>query len=188
MKNINKAILFTLAITMYVVAGVFAQEPANIDTTDAAITVPATDVPDTLTFNFDGQVVKVPTVTIQNAIQQGAQVVVTIKKQAQDDPPKNTIEWIMLIVGVLASSTGLTFITNLRKVASDVVNFFGKEMHPVNFVILISGAIAAGITLLWNAGKFDTIFFIGLWPTVFGLTTFVYLKFLKKDKEDEAAK
>lgn len=184
MKKI--VILFTLAITMLIapVASVSAQSVS-----DSTIAVPAVseDVPDTLVFNFDGKVVKVPTVAIQQALKQGGEIIVTVQNKAKEDPPKNPFEWILLIFTVLTTSGGLAFITEIRKAASDIVRFFGKDMHPVNFVILISGAIAAGISLLWNGG-WNTVFFIGLWPTVFGIATFVYLKFLKKPKDETAKK
>lgn len=175
----------TLVILAFLpLAGVFSQ-PAN-DTSDVPVAVENSNLPDTLVFNFDGQVVKIPTLTIQSAIQQGSEIVVEVKKKADENPPKNTWEWVLLVFSVLTTSGGLAFVTEIRKVASDLVKFFGKEMNPVNFVILISGAISAGISLLWNNG-WNTVFFIGLWPTVFGIATFVYLKFIKKPKTDETA-
>ena len=175
MKN---AILIFLAFVILPLA--YSQEPQNLSSFSSDTTISST-VPDTLVFNFDGREVKVPTVSIQQAIKQGGEIVITIRDKANENPPKSNWEWIVLVITILSSASGLAFLTNVRKVASDIVRLFGKDMHPVNFVIMISGAISAGITLLWYS-KWDTIFFIGLWPTVFGITTFVYLKFLKPSK------
>lgn len=176
--------LSILCIT-FLASPVICQEPTDIktDTTTAAVTTD--NVPDTLFFNFDGTMVPVPIADIKKAIDQGSEIVITIREKVQENPPKGLLEWIFLIVSILASSAGLAFLTQVRKVGKTVITFFSKEMRPENFVILISGAIAAGISLLWN-NAWNTIFFFGLWPTVFGVCTVVYLKFIKKDKEEEA--
>lgn len=134
-------------------------------------------LPDSSVFEYDGQRYVIHYSDTKDLAFQ----IDAIIQEAKKDPPKSVADWVMLVVGLLASGRLLPVFLQAKKVGGRIILFFGKDLSPLNVLILSSAAIAVGGTFLW-AKTFDTSFFFSAWAGVFSLSVVVYEKFIKKPK------
>ena len=135
-------------------------------------------VPDTLTFELDGQVVKIAAKDVKDLVATTTGVI----KENEGSWPTTLAGWALLIFSFLVSARGAIFITQARKVGAIFIKLFGKATQPLNTLVLISGALSTGLTFLIGKGTFNPQFFVTSLGIIFGASVYIYERFLKPKK------
>ena len=135
-------------------------------------------VPDTFTFQLDSQVVKIAAKDIKDLVNTSSKFV----KENEGGWPTTLAGWTLLIFTFLVSARGAVFITQARKVAAIFIKLFGNIGQPLDTVILVSAAISTGLTFLVGKGSFDASFFVTSLGIIFGISVYIYERFLKPKK------
>lgn len=147
----------------------------------------APKLPDTLFFQFDGKQVTIPAVEYHQLVSQGSDLYAEIKRRAGEDKPSGPLGWLMLLIPVLATAPGITFITNLAKTGKKAVVFVSSfKTAPENLAILL--AVVGGIllTFIFNKWQWSDDSFQKFTPWLFTIATFIYLKTKKKEATNNA--
>lgn len=135
----------------------------------------STGIPDTLVFEMNGQVFKVPAKDLKDLVAATKPFI----EENQGNWPNTASGWAILIVTFLLSARGAVFVTQARKTASVFIKLFGKSNRPINTVVLVSGALATGMTFIFGKGSFDTQFFLAALGLIFTASVYIYERWIK---------